>query len=184
MQVKWIVGATKSYCSVILHLRVLCGVGKSRERDKLENSHLECVDWKQRTVTAHPTWLKILFKIIICSINQDKGWKGCLSEASLYFAGNTWSPSKNTPRSTSSVQTPEWLRGTAWLLSTHEWNQLKGPIEFSCVNKKKVMHPHWPQCGQMWQMLWDPIFWISPAQAGRAEGISSGQPSWAQQAEF
>lgn len=130
-------------------------MGWARAQDKIENSQLECTDWKQRTVTAHPTWLKIPFKIIMCTINQDEGGEGCLSEASPYFPGKAWNPSKNTP---ALCATPERPRGTTRPLEMHEFNQLRRPTEFNCVNKKKVMHPHWPQ-GESWQMVWDPIFW-------------------------
>lgn len=75
----------------------------------------------------------------MCTINQDEGWEGCLSEASLYFPGKAWSLSKNTPALRATL---ERLHGTAWPLAMHEFNQLKGPTEFNCVNQKKVMHPH------------------------------------------
>lgn len=41
-----------------LCLRVLCGVIKSREQDKVENSHLEGMDWKKRTSHNSSYWIE------------------------------------------------------------------------------------------------------------------------------
>lgn len=68
-----------------------------------------------------------------------KGGRVVSQEASLYFPAKAWNLSKNTP---ALCAMPDQLRGTAWPLAMHEFNQLKGATEFNSVHKTKVMHPH------------------------------------------
>lgn len=117
---------------------------KSREQDKMENNRFEYMDWKQRTVIAHPAWLKILFKIWTYNVSQDEGCLSSHKHLSTFLVGREAFP--KTHRGAAALHaTPGRLRGTARCLSAHEGNRLKGPTEFSRVKKMKVMHPRWPR---------------------------------------
>lgn len=142
----------------------------ARAQDKIENSQLECTDWKQRTVTAHPTWLKIPFKIIMCTINQDEGWEGCLSEAFLYFSGKAWHPSKNTPvqRLNGYVELPSHLQ----CINSISW---KDPLHLIVLIKRKlcILTDHRGKVGKWLEIL---SSWFLLHRLGGQRGLFLGRP--------